>query len=258
VKPAAAEIRVEREGALALVTLSNPARLNAMTRGMWLQLRAAFAELQEDAQLRCVLIRGEGGAFCAGGDISEYPGFRFDEAQLAHFHENEVWGALQALLDCPVPVVAQIEGACMGAGLELASCCDIRLAGSACRFGAPIAKLGFPMAPREAALVRAAVGDVLARDMLFCAGVHSAERLYDAGFLLRVLPDGDVAGEALASARRILELAPLAARANKRAFAMLQAAQLPPALLDGAYAYAGVSEHREGIAALLGKRTPNF
>ena len=257
-KPAAPSVRVEREGALALVTLCNPARLNAMTRAMWLQLRAAFEALDADAQLRCVLIRGEGGAFCAGGDISEYPSFRFDEAQLANFHEVEVWGALQALLDCPVPVVAQIEGACMGAGLEIASCCDIRLAGSACRFGAPIAKLGFPMAPREAALVRGAVGDVLARDMLFCAGVHSAQRLYEAGFLLHVLPDGDVAGEALAIAQRIQELAPLAARANKRSFAVLQAAQLPPELLADAYRYAGVAEHREGITAFLEKRAPDF
>jgi len=258
VTAAAPEVRVEREGPLALVTLCNPARLNAMTRGMWRSLRAVFEALNADDALRCVIVRGEGGAFCAGGDISEYPSFRFDEALLAHFHENEVWGALQALLDCPVPLVAQIEGACMGAGLEIASCCDIRLAGSACRFGAPIAKLGFPMAPREAALVRGAVGDVLARDMLFCAGVHSAQRLYDAGFLLRVLPDGDVAGEALASAQRILELAPLAARANKRSFTLLQAAQLPPALLARAYSYAGVDEHREGIAAFLEKRAPDF
>jgi enoyl-CoA hydratase len=258
VKPAAPSVRVEREGDLALVTLCNQARLNAMTRAMWLQLRAAFEALDADAHLRCVLIRGEGGAFCAGGDISEYPSFRFDEAQLANFHEMEVWGALQALLDCPVPVVAQIEGACMGAGLEIASCCDIRLAGSACRFGAPIAKLGFPMAPREAALVRGAVGDVLARDMLFCAGVHSAQRLYEAGFLLHVLPDGDVAGEALAIAERIQALAPLAARANKRSFALLQAAQLPPELLADAYRYAGVAEHREGITAFLEKRTPDF
>jgi enoyl-CoA hydratase len=255
---ASPEIRVAREGALARVTLSNPARLNAMTRAMWLSLRAAFETLNADADLRCVLVQGEGGAFCAGGDISEYPSFRFDEAQLANFHEVEVWGALQALLDCPVPLVAQIEGACMGAGLEIASCCDIRLAGSACRFGAPIAKLGFPMAPREAALVQGAVGDVLARDMLFCAGVHSAQRLYEAGFLLRVLPDGDVAGEALASAQRIAELAPLAARANKRSLNALGAARVPAELLADAYRYAGVAEHREGIAAFLDKRVPNF
>jgi 1,4-dihydroxy-2-naphthoyl-CoA synthase len=73
-----------------------------------------------------------------------------------------------------------------------------------------------------------------------------------------VLPDGDVAGEALAIAQRIQELAPLAARANKRSFAVLQAAQLPPELLADAYRYAGVAEHREGITAFLEKRAPDF
>ena len=68
----------------------------------------------------------------------------------------------------------------MGAGLEIASCCDVRLAGASSKFGAPIAKLGFPMAPREAALVHGAIGDALARDMLLAAGVHDAPRLYDA------------------------------------------------------------------------------
>jgi enoyl-CoA hydratase len=69
---------------------------------------------------------------------------------LRAFHEDDVWGGLQAMLDCDVPIVAQIEGNCMGAGVEIASCCDIRIAGATAKFGAPIAKLGFPMAPREA------------------------------------------------------------------------------------------------------------
>jgi len=252
------QIELVRDGALATVTLANAPRMNAMTRGMWLALRTTFESLNADDSLRCVIVRGAQGNFCAGGDISEYPGFRYDEAQLAHFHEEQVWGALHAIGQCPVPVVAAIEGACMGAGLEIASCCDIRLAGAACRFGAPIAKLGFPMAPREAALVHAALGDTLARDMLFAAGVHTAERLLLAGFLLRVLPDDEVAGAALECARRIARLAPLAARANKRNLTLLAATRLAPELLEGAYRYADSPEHREGIGAFLDKRPPFF
>jgi enoyl-CoA hydratase/carnithine racemase len=228
---------------------------------MWRELRAVFDGIAHanDAGLRCVVVSGEGAAFCAGGDISEYPSFRFDEASLREFHENEVWAALQAMLDCPVPLVAQIEGACMGAGIEIASCCDIRLAGASAKFGAPIAKLGFPMAPREAALVHGAIGDVLARDMLLAAGVHGAQRLYDAGFLLHVLPDSEVAAAAQAHAARIAALAPQAARLHKRTFAMLKAgAQSTEDLLATAYDYADSAEHREGIAAFLAKRTPNF
>ncbi|MGF6346215.1 enoyl-CoA hydratase/isomerase family protein [Variovorax sp. W2I14] len=253
---AAGTVSLRREGAVAVVTLSNAGRLNAMTRAMWRELREVFTGL-DDAGLRCLVIRGEGGAFCAGGDISEYPSFRFEEPSLREFHENEVWAALQALLDCPLPLVAQIEGACMGAGIEIASCCDIRIAGASAKFGAPIAKLGFPMAPREAVLVHGAIGDVLARDMLLAAGVHGAQRLYDAGFLLQVLPDNEVATAVQVHADRIAALAPQAARLHKRTFAALKAGATQN-LLATAYDYADSAEHREGIAAFLAKRTPNF
>lgn len=120
-----------------------------MSLAMWRQLRTVFEQVRDDPQLRCVLVRGEAGHFCAGGDIAEYPAFRFDTTQLRAFHEDTVWGALQAMLDCDVPLLAHIDGNCMGAGLEIASCCDVRIAGNTARFGAPIARLGFPMAPRE-------------------------------------------------------------------------------------------------------------
>ena len=91
----------QQKGPLATVTLSNPARMNAMTRVMWRQLREVFLELSKRTDLRCVLVQGAGDHFCAGGDISEYPAFRFDPASLMQFHEVEVWGGLQAMLDCP-------------------------------------------------------------------------------------------------------------------------------------------------------------
>jgi enoyl-CoA hydratase len=163
-----------------------------------------------------VVLRGEGGAFCAGGDISEYPGFRFEEASLRSFHEDDVWGGLQAMLACDVPIVAQIDGACMGAGMEIASTCDMRIAGESARFGAPIARLGFPMAPREAQLVARAAGELTAREMLLEAAALGAAEMKQRGFLNRVVPDADVATQAMASARRIAALAPQAARLNKQ------------------------------------------
>ena len=123
-----AGIGLTQQGGVARVTLHHPARFNAMTRQMWRDLRRVFVDLAYQDDLRCVLVSGEGAHFCAGGDISEYPDFRFEVASLRQFHEGEVWPALQAMLDCDVPVVAQIAGNCMGAGLEIASCCDVRLA----------------------------------------------------------------------------------------------------------------------------------
>ncbi|WP_225784300.1 enoyl-CoA hydratase/isomerase family protein [Xenophilus sp. Marseille-Q4582] len=258
----AVTISVQREEALATVTLCNPGRLNAMTRAMWRELRAVFDELSADAGLRAVRVRGEGAAFCAGGDISEYPAFRFAPESLRAFHEDEVWAALAAILACPVPVVAQITGPCMGAGIEIASCCDIRLAGDSATFGAPIARLGFPMAPREAALVRAAIGDVLARDMLLAAGVHGAARLREAGFLTEVLPDAELPDAAARKLAQVAALAPQAARAHKALLRGLQAGPSQQAWLaqwlPTAYDYADTAEHREGIQAFLDKRPPRF
>ena len=252
-----------------LVTLRHEGRLNAMSRAMWRQLRSVFESIQRNADVRCVLIQGEGEAFCAGGDISEYPAFRFDPELLRDFHENDVWGALQAMLDCDVPIVAHIAGACMGAGVEIASCCDMRVAGTSARFGAPIAKLGFPMAPREAQLVLSAVGEVAARQMLLEASTFSATDMRVRGFLNRVVADDLLADDALASACRIAALAPAAARMNKQT---LRALKVPLALdgkaqaaieniVNGAsdpYAYADSAEHREGINAFLAKRPPAF
>lgn len=247
----------QAQGRIAVVTLSHPGKLNAMSREMWRELKRAFERIQAAGdEWRCVLVRGEGGNFCAGGDISEYPGFRFDEAKLRDFHDNDVWGGLSAMLACDVPLVAQIEGACMGAGMEIASCCDIRVAGASAKFGAPIARLGFPMAPREAALVAQAAGVLTAREMLLEAGVLGAAEMKARGFLNRVVPDGEAPAQADKSAARIAGLAPQAARLTKQTLrALLQA---PAAAAQDAYRYADSAEHREGVNAFLEKRQPSF
>ncbi|MBK9986233.1 MAG: enoyl-CoA hydratase/isomerase family protein [Betaproteobacteria bacterium] len=262
----AGQVRIAADGGISRVTLSHAGKLNAMSRAMWRELRSVFEGIQQDASIRCVIVEGEGGHFCAGGDIAEYPAFRFSEQGLRDFHEDDVWGGLDAMLCCDVPLVAQIEGNCMGAGVEIASCCDIRVAGASAKFGAPIARLGFPMAPREAKLVSEALGGLTAREMLLEAAVLDAPTLLLRGFLNGVLTDADVAGEALARARRIAALAPQAARLNKQTFRTLN--QLNPSVsgssdamesvVNSAYAYADSAEHREGIAAFLGKRKPVF
>jgi enoyl-CoA hydratase len=253
------------EGRLAIVTIANPAKLNAMSRHMWQQLRSVFNSLQSNKNAGCIVIKGENTAevksFSAGGDISEYPNFRFSEDSLREFHEVDVWGGLQAMLDCDVPIVAQIEGACMGAGLEIASCCDIRVAGSSAKFGTPIAKLGFPMAPKEAALVINAVGELTAREMLLEAVVFDAATMQQRGFLNRVVDDSDVQQSAMQSVNRILALAPQAARLNKQAFREINKHLAGVFIAKSAiksivYDYANSADHREGINAFIAKRKP--
>ena len=251
------QIRYTDHGHWAEVVLSNPAKFNAMSRSMWRQLREVFETIQAQSALRMVLLRGEGAHFCSGGDISEYPSFRFEETALREFHENDVWGGLSAILNVDVPVVADIRGNCMGAGVEIASCCDVRWAHVQARFGAPIAKLGFPMAPREAALVGAALGDMTAREMLLLAQVLDAPTLVQRGFLSACedAPALDARGAEVVQA--VLGLSPQAARLNKQTLRSLREG-VRPDLGAQPYAYANSPEHREGIAAFLDKRAPRF
>ena len=270
-----ARIEYQQDHTLARVTVHYPKRFNAMSRHMWRELRTVFERIQRSSDLRCVLIAGHGAHFCAGGDISEYTSFRFEEASLREFHEADVWGGLNAMLACDVPIVAQIAGNCMGAGVELASCCDIRLAAESAQFGAPIAKLGFPMAPRETALVGRELGLTTARQMLLEAAVFSAPEMLQRGFLSRVVADVDLPTLAQATVQRIATLAPQAARLNKQTIRALNqpVAQVNSAhvainsvvnqdpvttLLATAYAYADSVEQREGITAFLEKRPPRF
>lgn len=254
-------------GHTAHVSLCHTGKFNAMSRAMWRELRAVFESLQHSV-VRCVVLQGANGHFCAGGDISEYADFRFQEASLRDFHENEVWGGLQAMLNCDVPIVASIDGNCLGAGLEMASCCDLRLASSSAHFGAPIARLGFPMAPREAALVVRAVGEMTAREMLLSAAVLNAAEMKHRGFLNQVCAPAALAGAVQDLSERIGSLAPAAARQNKQFFRSNQSlshesiashdTDLVLVSTAHAYRYADSAEHREGVMAFIDKRAPVF
>lgn len=261
----AGRVSMTSEEGIAVVTLENEGKYNAMSRSMWRALRDTFQAIQASSEWRCVLVQGKGRQFCAGGDIAEYPGFRFEEKTLRAFHEEDVWGGLEAMLSCDVPIIAAIDGHCMGAGVEIASCCDIRLASRAARFGAPIARLGFPMAPREAQLVIRVAGEATAREMLLEAAVLDALEMKARGFLHAIVDEHELMPYAGGRARRIASLAPEAARMNKqtiRALGNLRSGSGSvdafDRLLSQAYAYADSAEHREGISAFVDKRSPRF
>ena len=197
-------VRLEIDGHLAWVTLSHPGRLNAITVGMWGELRAVFDQLAADNALRCVIVRGEGGNFAAGADIREFPAERADMAGVQRYHREVLAPALAAVAACPHPVVAQIEGVCVGGGLEIASQCDLRIAGASARFGVPINRLGFPMAPDEMRGLIALAG-AAALAILLEGRVFGADEARGLGLLTRVVDDAQVATEARRSAERIAQ-----------------------------------------------------
>lgn len=253
-------IRFERDAhdaRIGRLTLANPGKLNAISVAMWRELREhALALDAMEPPLHAVIVAGEGGAFAAGADIAEFPAFRFDVRTLRDYHEHTIAPALHALLASDVPLVAQIDGACVGGGLEIASCCDIRIAGFSARFGAPIARLGFPMAPDELAVVLAAAGRASAAELLLEARLLDAQSALARGLLHRLADDP--AAEAWATAQRIADLPREVARANKRTLRQLVAGGAAHDQRHAHFSYAGTAHHREGVEAFIARRTPRF
>lgn len=247
--------------AVAVVTLANPGKLNAIDIAMWRELHRVFDQLQarpaHDAP-RAVIVAGAGGHFASGGDIQEFATFRFDETKLHDFHENIVAPALRAMLACDIPLFAQIDGACIGGGFEIAACCDIRVCGAASRFGAPIAKLGFPMAPGELELLARVASPAVLREMLLEARLFDAQRALQLGLVHAVVADAEVGAHTLQRARHAAALSPQAARINKRTLRQIAAGGPTAAERRAHFDYAASAEHREGVTAFIEKRSPRF
>ena len=246
---------------IARVVIANPGKLNAIDIAMWRALRALFEQLQQipaaDAP-HALIVCGADGQFASGGDIKEFATFRFIEARLHDFHEHIVAPALQAMLDCDLPLLAQIDGACIGGGFEIAACCDIRLCGESSRFGAPIAKLGFPMAPAELAVLSRVVGPSALREMLLEARVFDALRALQLGLVHAVVADAEVANHTHQRARAVATLSPQAARINKQTLRQIAVGGPSEAQRRAHFSYAASAEHREGITAFIDKRAPRF
>ncbi len=253
------QILVERDGTLATVTLNRPDKLNALTKPMWRRLGEAMRELSADDALRCVVIRGAGGkAFAPGNDIAEF------ETERSDFDQGKAYGAilhdaLGAIADCRHPVVALIEGICVGGGLEIAALADIRICGEGSRFGVPINKLGLVMAHAELAALVQLAGRATALEMLLEGRVFGAREALDKRLVHRVMPDAEVEAEAYATARRIAAGAPLVARWHKQFLRELEAgAPLTDAQRDEGFRCYDTEDFRIGYRAFLAKTAPAF
>ena len=253
------KILMRRDGEIATVTINNPKRLNAISMAMWERIGEVMSDLSAEDALRCVVVRGAGGkAFAAGADISNFKTERGTPEQAAEYHRT-INLAMDATLQCRHPVVALIEGVCVGGGLEFAAACDIRICGESSRFGVPIKWLGVTMNYGELKCLLDIVSPAVAREILLEGDVFDAARAKGMGLVNRVVPDGEVEQEAYAAARRIAEGAPLAARWNKKFIRrLLDPRPLTPDEDAESYAAMATEDYRIGVEAFLAKRKPKF
>jgi enoyl-CoA hydratase/carnithine racemase len=252
-------IDVTRDGAIATVVLNRPAKLNALTKAMWIELGAAVTTLSLDDDIRCIIIRGAGEkAFSPGNDIGEFATERANKAQ-AIAYGAAMHGTARALAACRHPLVAQIHGICVGGGLEIVALCDLRICGASSRFGAPIKNLGLVMAYAEMAPLVDLVGKSITLELLLEGRILDAEEAKAKGLVTRVVPDAQVAAEARATAERIAEGAPLVARWHKKfARRLADPTLLSAAEQDECFDCFDTEDFRIGYAAFLAKRKPAF
>jgi enoyl-CoA hydratase/carnithine racemase len=248
-----------RDGVIATVTINNPAKRNALSKAAWAQLAETMHGLSAEEDLRGIVLRGAGAeAFAAGADISEFPRERADSVQAKHYHEH-VTDGIYAVRDCRHPTIAMIQGACTGGGMEIACACDLRISGESGRFGVPIKRLGHALAYPEMQLVQQLVGRALVLEILLEGRILDAREAERRGLVNRVVADDKLEQEVYATAQRIAQGAPLAARANKKfARRLLNAAPLTQEELDEGYALCDSEDYKEGVRAFLAKEKPAF
>jgi enoyl-CoA hydratase len=254
------ELRLERDGGLAVLVLDNPARLNALTSAMWAAVPRLVAQADADPAVRVIVLRGAGGkAFSAGADISEFDSARTGDAAKAYDALNHA--AFEALLGASKPTIAMIEGFCLGGGLGIAACCDLRIANDTATFAIPAAKLGLGYHPRWVRTLLTLAPPASVKELLFTGRRFSSSEALAMGLINRVHPAAALDGEVRALSETIAANAPMTIRAAKVAINWLT---LRPETADIGQLEALVkacfdsTDYAEGRRAFAEKRKPQF
>ena len=256
-----AELITRKEKSVGWVIFSNPTKFNAVSHDMWMALPKAIAGFDADAEVRMIVITGDGDkAFISGADISQFEKTR-SNAEAQAIYNQAVVSAYEAPVNCSKPVIAKIRGICMGGGLGLAAACDVRIAASDSVFRMPAARLGlgynFTGIQRFAQLL----GQANTADIFFSARKFDAADAFAMGFLNRVVPVANLDREFAAYCELLAENAPLTMAAAK--FAIRQTGLDPAArkldqvarMIEACF---NSDDYREGRTAFMEKRKPNF
>ena len=249
-------VSYREDGQVGYILFDRPEARNALTWNMYEQLHAiCTGRLAEPGDLRAVVLRGAGGkAFIAGTDIAQFEAFSGAEDGIAY--EAKMDAILAAVAAVPIPMVAIIEGWAVGGGLNIAACCDIRIATRGSRFGAPVARtLGNCLSASNYARLLAGFGEGRARRMLLLGEMLEAEEALAAGFLARLVETEKLNDTVDAVVARLLANAPLTLRAGKAALSRLLAPPVPEMNDLIALCY-GSEDFREGVRAFLAKQPP--
>lgn len=253
-------IQVQSAGQhVLLATLNRPDVLNAINTRLGGELFDLYSRVTaEPAAVRCIVLTGAGKAFCAGGDLKERDGMTRQQWQAQHELFER---AFVAMLECPVPSIAAVNGAAFGGGLEMALCCDFIYAAASARFALPEAKLGIMPGGCGTQNFARAVGERRAKEAILSGRPFSAQEAHAWAAVNRVCDGDTVLEEALAMAQTIADNAPMSVRQAKKSIHYGLQVDLLTGYRFEIEAYnrlVDTEDRREGVRAFNEKRKPMF
>jgi enoyl-CoA hydratase len=249
-------VRFEERGTTATITFDRPRARNAMTWTMYEQLEAAVDRIETNANLRVAVLRGAGGHFVAGTDIAQFSQFETGDDGLAY--ERKLEAIVAKLESTRVATIAAVDGYAVGAGLVIATACDLRIATSRAQFGVPIARtVGNCLTMTNFARLVAALGASRTKSMLITTDFMAADEARAIGFVAAVVGYDALEEHVDALAARVATYAPITIQTTKEAVRRIVSQSLPDGddLVQRAY---NSSDFHEGVAAFIGKRSPRW
>jgi enoyl-CoA hydratase/carnithine racemase len=259
--PQAEKMLSRKEGSVGYVIFNNPERHNAVSLDMWQRAGEMLDDFRSDNNIKVVVVTGAGGkAFVSGADISRFEKERSNEAAVAHY-SKVVESSYVAFHEFPKPVIAMIRGYCIGGGMGLATCCDIRIATEKSTFAVPAAKLGLGYGYSGLKRLVDVVGPSFAMEIFYTARQFTAAEALTMGLVNRVVPDGELESYVQSYADMIAGNAPLTIKAVKAVVSEMMKDE-DNRDLDRAQAAVDACfksrDYEEGRKAFMEKRKPVF
>ncbi|MEX2449373.1 MAG: enoyl-CoA hydratase [Rhodospirillales bacterium] len=255
------KILAEKEGAVGRIVFNNPERHNAVSLEMWEGVTEALDTFEKDDEVRVIVVTGAGGkSFVSGADISKFEDERSSQEAIKHYDEVGR-RAYFGLYNCPKPTIAMIRGYCIGGGVAVAICCDLRICTKESSFGIPAAKLGLGYAFDKVRQLSDLVGPAFAKEIFFTGKRFTAEQAAEMGLVNRVVSDNELEGFVQDYAETIAGNAPLTVASIKK---IANEIVKDPDARDIAACDAMVKacfdsqDYIEGRRAFMEKRKPDF
>lgn len=248
-----AKIIYQETAGLAIITIHRPQAKNALTANMWDQLAKIAVNVLDNPKNKVLILRGSGENFTAGSDLKEFHTISLEQAEEAFIHMEKTISIIELL---PIPTIGVINGPAMGAGLELALACDIRIGSEKAKMGIPVGKLGITINNKFAQRLVSLIGPSKTKDLVYTGRIYKAEKAYKAGMLNYLVEEKDLVKYSIRMGKLVASMSPASLLAVKSS--VQECIDSAPSLWPSSTPFVDKNDFPEGVTAFVEKRLPQF